>query len=189
MKSKLKKKKQPADNLEGFDPERLCNRMIDNRITPPPEFISVEEVKYYPVENDSSGATQYNYYIASTSDPAAVLYGRLGSDKTYKWPQTETVEKNKAAYRSKFKVLREKRDESLTSTGAKIIEDSIVKWLATLSILDYDRARKKSADKMGVSLSGLDKAVEQARKRSATASFKTKAGHAVAQQQVLKFGA
>lgn len=69
--------------------------------------------------------------------------------------------------------LREKAEAAITEAeittpinDTKETDEAAIKRLASLSQIDYDRARKQEAEKLGISVSTLDKAVAEMRKQS-----------------------
>lgn len=62
--------------------------------------------------------------------------------------------------------LEQQATEMLASITQKENDNEALKRLAVLPILDYDRARDEEAEKLGVSVSALDKAVNQRRKKT-----------------------
>jgi len=167
-----------------FDPERLRQRFLKHDRTPPNEFVTDRSPQYYIELNASADRPRpINFYIIDVDFPAITLFGCLNDYHNYGFPRK--IKQTKYSY--KIIELQEILEDSLDTTGKKLRERELIRWLATLSPLEYDRARIESSKELEVRPCVLDAVVSKQRKLRPSANFKGSDGYLTAHQETLDF--
>ena len=190
--------------------EKFKNHMSRNDCPPPVDIKADGVCHRYPLENHPSSFSEA-LYVVSFDKTAVGFYGFCGSSDRHRWAIKRSNDSELAAFKIKVKMMKSQFEAAqsvarsdvvkkaheqvpeplieMDPTGRIEIDDeAIVERLSKLTPFAFERVRSNWAAYMGVRPCVLEKAVEQARKRRPTATFKSKSDHVKAQQQVLDLG-